>query len=44
MKINAGMKIPVDGVIIRSSGLITDESAMTGSNEECPKETLKVCR
>lgn len=30
VKLESGMKIPVDGVIIQSSGVLIDESSMTG--------------
>jgi len=43
LKIKAGMNIPVDGLIIRSSGVCTNESAMTGELEEMKKEALNVC-
>ena len=38
LKIKAGMNIPVDGVMIRSSGVQTKESAMTGEIEEMKKD------
>ena len=38
LKIKAGMNIPVDGVMIRSSGVQTKESAMTVEIEEMKKD------
>lgn len=34
LKIKAGMNIPVDGIVIKGSGITTNESAMTGEPEE----------
>ncbi len=34
VKIKAGMNIPVDGLVIKGSGITTNESAMTGEPEE----------
>ena len=39
LKIKAGMNIPVDGIIIRSSGVQSNESAMTGESDELKKES-----
>lgn len=44
LKIKAGMNIPVDGVMIRSSGVQTNESAMTGEIEEMKKDTFENCK
>jgi len=44
IKIKAGMNIPVDGVIIRSSGVSVNESAMTGESDELKKESLEHCK
>ena len=44
MKIKAGMNIPVDGVIIQSSGVQVNESAMTGESDELKKESLEICK
>ena len=38
------MNIPVDGIIIKSSGVCTNESAMTGEIEEMKKESLSICQ
>jgi len=38
------MNIPVDGVIINSSGVSVNESAMTGESDELKKESLDFCK
>ena len=38
------MNIPVDGVIVKGSGILANESAMTGEPDELQKETLDVCK
>ena len=43
VQIKAGMDIPVDGIVIRSSGVLANESAMTGESDELKKEPLDVC-
>ncbi len=43
IKIKAGMNVPVDGVIIRCSGVSVDESAMTGESDELKKDSLEIC-
>jgi magnesium-transporting ATPase (P-type) len=37
------MAIPVDGILVRGSGVTVDESAMTGESDELKKEPLSVC-
>jgi P-type E1-E2 ATPase len=44
IKIKAGMNIPVDGVVVKGSGIMTNESAMTGEPNELPKDTLEGCK
>ena len=44
LKIKAGMNIPVDGIIIRSSGVQANESAMTGESDELKKDSLDNCK
>jgi len=44
VKIRAGMNIPIDGVIIRSSGVACNESAMTGESDELKKDSLDACK
>ena len=43
IKIVGGMNIPVDGVVITGSGVMSDESAMTGESDHLPKETVDKC-
>lgn len=43
IKIKAGMNVPVDGIVIRASGVACNESAMTGETDELKKETIDVC-
>ena len=38
IKIKAGMEIPVDGLILKASGVMTNESSMTGESKEVRKE------
>lgn len=44
IKIKAGMNIPVDGIIIQSSGVSVNESAMTGESDELKKEAVEMCK
>ena len=44
IKIKAGMNIPVDGIIVSSSGVLANESSMTGEPDELSKETLEICK
>jgi P-type E1-E2 ATPase len=34
IKIETGMNIPVDGIVLEGNGVLADESAMTGESEE----------
>jgi P-type E1-E2 ATPase len=43
-KIRAGMNIPVDGVVIRASGIQANEAAMTGESDELKKDTMENCK
>lgn len=43
VEIEVGMNIPTDAVLIKGSGVTTDESAMTGESIELKKETLEMC-
>ena len=43
VQIKTGMDIPVDAILIRGSGVTTDESAMTGEQDEMKKETVALC-
>lgn len=38
------MQVPVDGVMIRAMGVLTNESAMTGEPDEMKKEPLDICK
>ena len=44
IKIKAGMNIPVDGLVIKGSGIVADESAMTGEPEEMQKDSFENCK
>ena len=37
------MDVPVDGVAIMASGVLANESAMTGESDELAKDTIDVC-
>lgn len=37
------MNIPIDGCVLVGSGVMSDESAMTGESDHLPKETLDKC-
>lgn len=43
MHLKYGQVIPVDGLLISSNQLTTNEAAMTGESDERRKETLEVC-
>jgi P-type E1-E2 ATPase len=43
IKIKNGMDIPVDGVVLEASGVLSDESALTGESDHLPKETVDKC-
>lgn len=43
IKIKNGMDIPVDGVILEASGVLSDESALTGESDHLIKETIEKC-
>lgn len=42
VRIEPGMAIPCDAILIRGSGVCTDESAMTGESIELKKESLEM--
>ena len=44
IKIKAGMNVPVDGIIVKGSGVSCNESAMTGEPDELKKEAMEVCK
>ena len=37
------MNVPVDGLIVKASGIMSNESAMTGESDELKKEALEAC-
>lgn len=37
------MDVPVDGLIVKASGIMSNESAMTGESDELKKEALDAC-
>ena len=37
------MDIPVDGIVLQASGVLADESALTGESDHLPKETVEKC-
>jgi magnesium-transporting ATPase (P-type) len=37
------MEIPVDGLLLRGSGILSSEAAMTGESDEMKKEPLEMC-
>jgi magnesium-transporting ATPase (P-type) len=43
VRIMPGMAIPCDAILVRGSGVTTDESAMTGESIELRKESLEMC-
>lgn len=43
VEVEVGMAIPCDAVLVRGSGVTTDESAMTGESIELKKESLEMC-
>jgi len=44
MRIRGGDNIPVDGIVLRGSGITSNESAMTGEPDELKKENQEVCK
>jgi len=44
MRIRGGDNIPVDGLLLRGSGVTANESAMTGEPDELKKENPEVCK
>jgi P-type E1-E2 ATPase len=43
IKIENGMAMPVDGLVLQGIGVMSDESAMTGESDHLPKESLQKC-
>ena len=44
MRVRGGDSIPVDGIVIRGTGISANESAMTGEPDELKKESPEVCK
>lgn len=43
IKIVNGMNIPVDGIVVQATGVLSDESSMTGESDHLLKETYDKC-
>ena len=43
VQIKAGMDVPVDGLVVRASGVMANEAAMTGESDEFKKEPQDMC-
>lgn len=43
IKIEYGMAIPVDGVVLKATQLSLDEAAMTGESDEMKKDLFPNC-
>ena len=43
IKMEYGMAIPVDGIILSATQLTVDEAAMTGESDEMRKDTFENC-
>ena len=43
IKVENGMNVPVDGVVLNGVGIMADESAMTGESDHLPKESVEKC-
>lgn len=43
IKIKNGMDIPVDGICVEASGVLADESSLTGESDHLQKETIAKC-
>ena len=44
IKIVNGMDIPVDGLVLQASGVLSDESSLTGESDHLIKENFDKCR
>lgn len=44
IKIQAGMSVPVDGIVILGSGVASLEAAVTGESDEMKKDSLEGCK
>jgi P-type E1-E2 ATPase len=43
VQIKAGMDIPVDGIVISGTGILSSEAALTGESDDLKKEPLDIC-
>lgn len=43
VQIKAGMDIPVDGIVISGTGVLSQEAALTGESDDLKKEPLDIC-
>lgn len=43
IRIDSGMQVPVDGVVLQSVGVQVDESAMTGESDHLARESMDRC-
>ena len=43
IKIINGMDIPVDGICVEASGVLADESSLTGESDHLGKEAVEKC-
>lgn len=43
LKIKNGMDIPVDGIVLEASGVLSDESSLTGESDHLTKEGIDKC-
>jgi len=43
IRIDNGMNIPVDGIVVQGVGIMADESAMTGESDHLSKEAVSKC-
>ena len=43
IKIKNGMHLPVDGLIVEGTGIVVDESAMTGESDHLQKACYSEC-
>lgn len=43
VKIRNGMDIPVDGICVEASGVLADESSLTGESDHLSKEAIPKC-
>ena len=44
VRIDSGMNVPVDGIVLQSIGIQVDEAAMTGESDQLTREIYSVCK